>query len=118
MKLVFQETSRNALSFGLLLEFYSTANRMCEELFGVTAPKGFSEIRLQHRQDNRYIRDILFVIKLTGSSEADIESAKQKWKAVGESYKWKLLGRLKENADIADAIDGEFLPEDWHERYD
>ena len=117
MKLVFQEMTRNALSFSLLLEFHRTANGMCERLFGVTAPDSLSGIRLHSKSTDRYVQELLLVVKLTGSSETDLNKAEQKWKAIGEDFNWHLLGVLKDDADISEAIDGEFLSEDWARKY-
>ena len=119
MKLVFQETTRKPLSFGLLLEFYRTANEMCKKSFGVTVAEGLSEIRLLYQKGDQYTQHIVFVVTLTESPETDIESAKQKWQAIGETYNWKFLGRLKEDANISDKIVSEFFyKEDWYEQYD
>lgn len=111
MKIVFKYTSGNVLSLYSLSDFYQSANRICENQFGVTAPEGSAEIRTPDLGNTPTCLHIL--IELTGSQESMIDKARGKWIDIGKGYGWELLGTLKEEADIPDPIDSVLLLEDW-----
>ena len=56
MRLVFKQKEPNAFSLKSLSKFHRTANRMCEELLGITSPEEFTEIRLRESQSNADFR--------------------------------------------------------------
>ena len=116
MRLVFQEASRNALSLQSLIEFYGTANRLCEQEYGIMAQESFMEIRLQENESYTNRHELLLFVKLISTEELpDFSSARLKWESLGKHYNWELKGILKDDADLPNAIDGNFLKDDWLE---
>ena len=103
MKAVFKYTGGDVFSLYSLSDFYDAANRICEEMFGVTAPAGLAEIRTPDLGNSP--TGSCFVIELTGASEDLLETVGRKWAEVGEGYNWECIGFIKKDIDIPKSID-------------
>ena len=115
MKLVFKQKEFNAFSLESLSEFHRTANRLCEEAFVVTAPEGFTEIRLREDQTIANTTNVLYLVKLLGESQDSLKLAKDKWKFIGEKYNWYFKGILKDSVNLPLPIDSTINKDDWCE---
>lgn len=95
MKLVFKETSGNALSLHSIRDFYNAAKTVCEESFVVAAPEESAEIRV-NRIPGLYMPLLSFVLEITeASSDENMKLAQERLVKVAEGYNWKLLGTLE-----------------------
>lgn len=118
MILVFVETSGKVLSLRSLHEFYDTANRVCEEQFGITAREEATEIRLQDNPYNNYRKEVFFLVELIGAQDTDLDKAKEKWSNIGKGYNWELLKTMKTEDLPPPPIDASLsLPREWFEPF-
>ena len=111
MRIVFKYISTTVLSLYSLSDFYKSANRVCENQFGVTAPEGSTEIRTPDLGSTR--TGLHLIVELTGAPKSMVESARSKWVNISKGYGWEFLGTLKEDADIPEPIDSVLLLDDW-----
>ena len=95
VKFVFKETTGDALSLCLLNDFYSTAKRLCEELFVVSVPKGSAGF-VVNRIEQEVIPILLFVIEISVfPSAVGFGNVKDRLKRLAKSYNLELLGTLE-----------------------
>ena len=95
MKFVFRETTGDALSLCVLNDFYSTAKRLCEELFVVSVPKGAAEF-VANRFEQEAIPILLFVIEISVfPSPVGFGNVKDRLQRLAKSYNLELLGTLE-----------------------
>lgn len=103
MRIVFEYTGGDTLSLYSLEDFYSTAKRLCEEVFAVTTPEESIEIRTPDLGQTRI--NLHIVVQLIGDNLVQYEGAIRKWISIGKGYNWDFVGVIKEDADILDWID-------------
>ena len=98
MRIVFEYSAGDALSLYSLEDFYSTAKRLCEELFTVTTPEGSIEIRTPDQSQKRI--NLHIVVQLIGDNDVQYDGAISKWTSIGKGYNWNFVGVLEEDKDI------------------
>ena len=103
MRIVFEYTGGDVLSLYLLEDFYSTAKRMCEDVFTVTTPEESIEIRTPDQ--SKTPSNLHIVVQLIGENSVQNEGALQKWISIGKGYKWGFVGVILDDTDIPDQID-------------
>ena len=111
MKAVFKYTGGDVLSLYSLSDFYDAANRICEEMFGVTAPAGFAEIRTPDLGHSR--TGLHFMVEFTGASEDLLGDVARKWSDIGEGYNWELSGIIKKGTDVQMSINSPLPSKKW-----
>ena len=95
VKLVFRETTGNALSFYSINDFYNTARRLCEESFVTSAPKRSAEF-IVNSIKGKAIPVVLFVIEISEfPSPKSLELTIDRLKRLARSYDLELLGMLE-----------------------
>ena len=95
VKFVFRETTGDALSLHILNDFYSTAKRLCEELFVISVPKGTAEF-VVNRIEQEIIPILLFVIEISAfPSAVGFGNVTDRLKRLAKSYNLELLGTME-----------------------
>lgn len=115
MRIVFEYTGGDVLSLYLLEDFYTTAKRMCEELFTVTTPEGSIEIRTPDQSQTHI--NLHIVVQLIGDNDGQYDNAIRKWASIGKGYNWKFVGVLEEGADIPEPIAARLPLRDYNPTY-
>ena len=98
MRIVFEYIGGCTLSLYSLEDFYTTAKRICEDLFTVTTPEGSIEIRTPD-QSQASIK-LHIVVQLIGDNYVQYDGAIRKWESIGSGYNWKLVGVLEEGKEV------------------
>ena len=115
MRIVFEYTGGDVLSLYSLEDFYSTAKRICEDLFTVTTPEGSIEIRTPDQFQTQI--NIHIVVQLIGDNDSQYEGAMVKWASIGKGYNWNFVGVLEEGRDVPDPIAASLPLIDYKPRY-
>ena len=103
MRIVFEYTGGDVLSLYSLEDFYSTAKRMCEDVFTVTTPEESIKIRTPDRSKTH--NNLHIVVQLIGENDVQYQGATLKWISIGKGYNWDFVGVIGDESDIPDQID-------------
>ena len=109
MKLVFRETTGNAISFHTIRDFYDAAKTICHESFVVTAPEELAKFIII-RVPGKYFPFLLFMLEVTDfdSPEAFLR-AKERLTRLAKGYDFELVKTFERDAEIESEIREEML---------
>ncbi len=102
MKIIFRETTNNAISLHSIRDFYRAAQKVCNESFVVEPPEDATEIKVIHIE-GQYTPVLVFIIEITKfHSNESQKLAIQRLINLAEGYNWVHLISLEDNKKIED----------------
>ena len=109
MKLIFRETTDNAISFHAIKDFYDAAKAICHESFVVTAPEELAKFIII-RVPGKYFPFLLFMLEVTDfDSPTQFLKAKERLTRLANGYNFELVRTFEKDAEVESEIREEML---------